>query len=91
MHLPKKKQQLVDQFLQQVKEKYPEVELIEITEGAEDPEDVWVKFTAPDDEDREIELMDFLADLETDILLEHGILISIMPTRKVTNTHTGME
>ncbi len=80
-----KQQELIDSLLQAVKQKFPEVELISVTESPEDPADLWVNVTAPSDEDREIELMEFAADKSTDILLDYGYQILIMP-RPVGNS-----
>jgi len=37
--------------------------------------------TAPEDEDREIELMEFTSDKEADILVDYGYRIAVMPTK----------
>jgi len=80
-----KQQELIDELFGAVKEKYPEVEFISVTESPEDPADLWVNITAPVDEDREIELSHFAADKSTDILLDYGYQILIMP-RPVGNS-----
>ena len=36
-----KQQELIESLLQAVKEKYPEVEFINVTESPEDPADLW--------------------------------------------------
>ena len=74
-----KQQELIDGLLQAVKEKYPEVEFINVTESPEDPTDLWINITAPEDEDREIELSEFTSQLSTDILQDYGYLILVMP------------
>ncbi len=51
-----KQQELVDKLFQSVKENFPEVELINVIESPEDTNDLWIKITEPEDEDREIEL-----------------------------------
>lgn len=79
-----KQQELIDELFRAVKEKFPEVELLEVTESPEDPADLWVHVTAPDDEDREIELSHFAADKSTDILLDYGYQILIMPRQVKT-------
>ena len=77
-----KQKELIDYLLKRVQKKFPEIELIEITHSPEDPNDLWVNVTKPEDEDREIELMEFASDIETDILLDYGYSIMIMPTAK---------
>lgn len=43
------------------------------------PSDLWVNVTAPDDEDREIAMTEFACDKTTDMLLDYGYHILIMP------------
>ena len=74
-----KQKELIDTFFQTVKAKFPEVELIDVTESPEDPSDLWVNVTAPDDEDREIAMTEFACDKTTDMLLDYGYHILIMP------------
>lgn len=76
-----KQQELIDRLLQAVKEQYPEVELINVTESPEDPADLLINVTAPDDEDRELELSEFTSQLSTDILQDYGYLILVMPRK----------
>ncbi len=84
-----KQQQLIDRLFQAVKEKYPKVEFISVTESPEDPADLWINITAPEDEDREIELSEFANQISTDILQDYGYLIFVMPRRngKLARAH----
>ncbi len=76
-----KQKELIDRLYNAVKEKFPEVSFLKVTESPEDPADLWVNITAPEDEEREIQLIEFSSDMTTDMLLDYGYLISIM-TRK---------
>jgi len=76
-----KQKELVEKLFNAVKEKFPEVELIKVTDGYEDPADLWVNVTAPEDEDREEEMIKFACDMTTDLLLDYGYYISIMPRK----------
>lgn len=38
--------------------------------------------TTPENEDREIALSEYAAEIETDILMDYGYHIAIMPTRR---------
>lgn len=78
-----KQKELIDKLFCKTQEKFPEIQLINITESPEDPNDLWVNITAPKDEEREIELREFASEMATDILLEYGYHISIMPMRKL--------
>ncbi|OQY27391.1 MAG: hypothetical protein B6243_13035 [Anaerolineaceae bacterium 4572_5.2] len=74
---------LIDRLFEVIKEKFSEIELISITESPEDPDDVWVNVTIPEGEEREMELVEFASEKATDILLDYGYHISIMPTMPI--------
>ena len=78
-----KQEELIDDLLHQVKEKFPEVELIDVTHSPEDPESLWINVIGPEDEDREIELRAFASDKVSDILLDYGYHMLVMPTRSI--------
>ena len=40
-------QELIRQIFNDVKEKFPETEFISVTEGPENPADLWINITAP--------------------------------------------
>ena len=74
-----KQRELTEEFFQTIKAKFPEVELINVTESPEDPNDLWVNVKAPADEDREIEMIELAGQKSTDVLLDYGYSILIMP------------
>jgi len=74
-----KQEELIHGFFKSVKERFPEVEFLNVTESPENPADLWINITEPEDEDREIELIEFAGDKTTDILLDYGYYISLMP------------
>ena len=45
-----------------MKEKFPETEFVSVTEGPENPADLWINITALEDENREEELISFASD-----------------------------
>ncbi|MFP4031006.1 MAG: hypothetical protein ACOC98_07480 [Thermodesulfobacteriota bacterium] len=73
-----KQEELARELFSELKQKYPEVNLIDISESPAEPGAVWVNVTAPEDEDREIDLVEFAGSKTTDILLDYGYYISIM-------------
>ncbi len=81
MMITAQQKRLIDKLFGTIKEKYSEIELISITESPEDPNDVWVNVTLPEGEEREIELIEFASNKATDILLDYGYHISVMPTQ----------
>lgn len=73
-------------LFEQLKARFPEIALVKITESYETPEDIWVHITMPDDEEREIELIETAAEISTDILITYGYHITIFsasPSEKV--------
>jgi uncharacterized protein (UPF0332 family) len=76
-----KQEELIDELIAQIQERYPEVELIRVTESPENSSSLWIEVTAPEDEDREIDLIEFSGDLVTDVLMDYGYHMLVMPTR----------
>lgn len=60
-----------------LKLKFPELELVNITESYEDPNHLWVNVLLPEDEEREIAIREMASEISMDILLEYGYLITI--------------
>jgi len=60
-----------------LKHRFPELELVSITESAENPNHIWVNIIMPDDEDREIAIREVASELSTNILLKYGYHITI--------------
>ncbi|OQX26043.1 MAG: hypothetical protein BWK80_12580 [Desulfobacteraceae bacterium IS3] len=81
MRINFKQKELIDELINTLIKKFPEVEFIDITESPEDSESLWINVTAPNDEDKEIELRAFASDKTTDILTDYGYHILVMPTR----------
>ncbi len=72
-----KQMELSHMLFGKLKSEFPEIELIDITETAYNPNNIWVNIIMPDDEDREIELCEMAAEISTDILLDYGYKITI--------------
>ncbi len=85
-----KQKELIRQIFNDVRGKFPETEFISVTEGPENPADFWINVTAPEDEEREDELIEFVGDKGTDILLDYGYYFLVMP-RKNTEGIGGMK
>lgn len=77
-----KQQELIEELFQTVRGRFPEVELLNVTESPEDPKDLWVNILVPEDEDQEIALTELASEKTTDMLLDYGYHISIMPRHK---------
>lgn len=78
MRINHKQRQLMDELFAKVKERYPEIVYKDLQTDPDDPEHIWINVIADMDEDREIEMNHFSAELETDILIEFGYAFSIM-------------
>jgi len=74
-----KQQELAQELFYSIKNEFPEIELINIVESPEDPNDLWINTTSTSDEDRELALIDLAGDKTVDILTQYGYYISIMP------------
>ena len=78
MKINHKQQELIDEMFIKVKEKYPEIVYKNLEVSPDDPDHIWVIATADMDEDREIEMMSFTAELEIQTLMDYGYAISIL-------------
>jgi hypothetical protein len=81
MRINHKQQQLIDELFNKVKERYPEILFKDLQSSPDDPEDIWINVIADMDEDREMEMISYAAALETDILIDYGYSLSIMPEK----------
>jgi len=75
-----KQEELIKQLMENIQSKFPEVKFINVTSSPENPYELWVHVTAPENEEREFELREYTADKSMDILLEYGYHILVMPT-----------
>jgi len=84
-----KQHELIDEFFRTVKARFPEIELLNVTESPEDPTDVWINVSAPTDETREMAMMEFASAQTADILQAYGYYLLMMPRRtKPSNAST---
>ena len=91
MRINFKQEELIKKIMRSVKRKFPEVEFIKVTESPEDPETLWINVTAPEDEDREMALIELSGDKAMDILLDYGYHMLIMPRKKRNRNLTDKE
>jgi hypothetical protein len=79
MRINHKLQQLIDELINKVKNQYPEIVFKDLQVSPDDPEHIWITVIADMDEDKEIEMRHYAADIATDILMDYGYDLSIMP------------
>ncbi|MFQ5627725.1 MAG: hypothetical protein ACE5I1_03115 [bacterium] len=72
-----KQQELSEMLFDKLKIKFPELDLIDITESPENPNHVLVNIIIPDDDDKEIAIRKRAGKISTDILMKYGYLIMI--------------
>ncbi|MEZ4526215.1 MAG: hypothetical protein R2941_09880 [Desulfobacterales bacterium] len=81
MRINSKQQEIIDGLLNDLQKHFPDVRFVDISESPENPNDLWINVTEPDDEDREIELRKYFSEKCTDILLDYGYHMLVMPIR----------
>jgi len=81
MRINSKQEQLIEEFQDDLKKHFPDVSFVEVTESWENPNDLWIHVTCPEDEDREIELVEFFGEKTMDVLEDYGYHMLIMPDR----------
>lgn len=79
MRINFKQEELIQNLLHDIKRVFPTVELVDITHSPEDSDSLWINVTAPENEDEEIELRSFASEITTDILVDYGYHMLVMP------------
>ncbi len=81
MRINHKQQELIQGIVEDLNRHFPDVKFCDITESPENPNDLWINVTEPEDEEREIELTKFFSEKTTDILMDYGYHMLVMPIR----------
>ncbi|NLO18934.1 MAG: hypothetical protein GX121_03505 [Ignavibacteria bacterium] len=79
MRINYRQQQLIEELYNKVKSKYTQIKFKDLEVSPDDPEHIWINVISTLDEDEEIEMMGYSAELGTELLEEYGYRISIMP------------
>ncbi len=79
MTLNHKQKELVDKMLAKVTKKFPNVKYLDIGEGLEDPGEIWIYVSKPEDDDRYNDLIEYSASLAMNVLMKYGYSIYITP------------
>jgi len=74
-------ERLIGELIDYAKNKYPEIELGEITDSPSSSNHIWVIVKGIDwnDDDKAMDFMEYIAEKQEDILVEYGYPISLMP------------
>ncbi len=76
-----RQEQLIEEVVNYVRNRFPEVKVIGVTESPEDPESLWIRVTSPEDDNRRSELISYACDKTMDILTDYGYHMLVMPIR----------
>ncbi len=75
-----KQEELIETLMREIRERFPEVALIKVIESPEGDATLWILTTEAETEDRQLELLEFAANKTTDIHLDYGYHMLVMPT-----------
>ena len=79
---------LGQQLFKRLKERFSDLEMVSMTESAENRDHIWVNMVMPDDDEREIAVREMASELSMDILLEHGYHITVSAASGEERQHT---
>ena len=80
-----KQEELIRKLVTDLQKEFPEIKFINVTFSPENSNELWIRVTAPKDEDREIALGEVAADKTMDILLDYGYHMLVIPTRNLAD------
>lgn len=69
---------LAQELFAKIQARFPEISLEKIRQSPEHPDDTWLYVIAPMDEEREMEMSAYAAELETDLLIEYDYHFSTL-------------
>ncbi len=75
-------EKLVRRLFHMVKEKYPDIQFLNVENSPEDPADLILNVLVNCDEDTEIEIKEYAASLANDILMDYDYLIFFLTVPK---------
>jgi len=73
--------ELANDMFNRLKKKYPEIKLNGFSNSPESENSLWLNVAMPSDEDREIEIREYAAEIATDVLDEYGFMLVLIPER----------
>jgi len=79
MRINFKQQELIDSLLKALKKNFSDVKFVDITESPENPDDLWIRVTDPEDDEKQLRLIKYFSRKTTDILMDYGYHILVMP------------
>lgn len=83
--LKHKQEELLERFIADLRKNFPEIEVLNVVPGPENPQELWIRVIAPEEDERLSELAEFSGNRTIDILLEYGYYILVVPAAKPAN------
>jgi len=80
--------ELASEVMEKVRACFPEVNFLRYRNNPENENSIFIEVTAPFDEDRELELSEFVSEIGSDIALEYGFMIFVLPQHHHTTSQT---
>ncbi len=81
MRINLKQRELILSLVEDLNRYFPDIKFFDVTESPENPNDLWINVSRPEDDDREMELTDFFSEKAADILMDYGYHMLVMPIR----------
>ena len=79
MKLSPKQQELIDQLVKEIETQFPDTKFVDVVPSPETESTLWLEFTRPKNEERILDIIEFAGQRTTDILLEHGYNMLVLP------------
>ena len=80
MRLNLKQREIIDEYVKELHQRFPEIEFIDVVESPEGPDTLWILVTSPPNDERTIELVEFTGQKAIDILDNYGYHILVQQT-----------
>lgn len=79
MNLNFKQEELIEKLVKEIETRFLDVKFVQVSQSPSSANTLWIEFTAPEDEDRMIEIMEYSSVRTMDILEEYGYHFLVMP------------
>ncbi len=87
MTLNHKQKEIVENYVDDLRERFPEIEFLDVVPSIDGPNTIWILVTDPSSEERLIDLFEFSGQRAVDILDDYGYHILV---QAVGNNKNGV-
>lgn len=77
-----KQEELIAQLAEDIEKKFPEVKFVEAVPSPEGDNALLLRFTEPENDDRFMDILEYVSERTTDILLDYGYHMVVAPVVK---------